>query len=281
MRKIIKRRSVRIAVLSAAGLVGAGAMGALAIPATAAVPTVTFKGGCHTLSATSVPDPTELTTQKSATSDRTADVIVVNKLNTSGKLYADGRQVKWPGGKAVVLDKGDSVTVPLTSGGVELMLIPDCEVVGLSTNLKEDFEAATVTVLAAPRPGGQEDDSADVMAAEADTTVDSGPAADDGSASRPDAGDRPDASGQPAARDAVPPEAADGAVTTHADSDESGGTTDVPRGDPEAAPLVPKNHTSGTGTMIMAWIAALCLVAVVLATLRRMVFARSARVSGS
>lgn len=280
MRKIIKRRSVRIAVLSVAGLVGAGAIGALAIPATAAVPTVTFKGGCHTLSATSVPDPTQLTTQKSATSDRTADVIVVNKLNTSGKLYADGRPVKWPGGKAVVLDKGDSVTVPLTSGDVELALIPDCGTGVLSTNLKEDFEAATVTVLAAPRPGGRED-SPDVTAADGETTADSASAADDGSASRPDADEQRDAARQPAARDAVPSEAADGAVTTDGDSGESGGTTDVPRGDPEAAPLVPKNHTSGTGTMILAWVATLCLVGVVLATLRRMVFARSARVSGS
>jgi hypothetical protein len=280
VRKIIKRRSVRIAVLSAAGLVGAGAMGALAIPAIAAVPTITFKGGCHTLSATSVPDPTELTTQKSATSDRTADVIVVNKLNTSGKLYADGRQVRWPGGKVVVLDKGDSVTVPLTSGGVELMLVPECEVAGLNTDLKEDFEVATVTVLAAPRPGGQGEDSPDVMAAEGETTVDSGTAAD-GSVSRPDASDGPNASEQPAARDAVPPEAADGAVTTRAGGDEPGGMADVPRGDPKAAPLVPKNHTSGTGTMILAWVAALCLAGVVLATLRRMVFVRSARVSGS
>lgn len=280
MRKIIKRRSVRIAVLSAAGLVGAGAIGALAIPATAAVPTVTFKGGCHTLSATSVPDPTQLTTQKSATSDRTADVMVVNKLNTSGKLYADGRPVKWPGGKAVMLDKGDSVTVPLTSGDVELALIPECDVAGVNTNLKEDFEAATVTVLAAPRPGGQED-SPEVTAADGETTVDSGSAADGDAASGPESGDRPDASEQPAARDAVPPAAADGAVTTDGDSGESGGTTDVPRGDPKAAPLVPKNHTSGTGTMILAWVAALCLVGVVLATLRRMVFARSARVSGS
>jgi hypothetical protein len=276
VRKIIKRRSVRIAVLSAAGLVGAGAMGALAIPATAAVPTVTFKGGCHTLSATSVPDPTELTTQKSATSDRTADVVVANKLNSSAKLYADGRQVRWPGGKTVVLDKGDSVTVPLTSGGVELMLIPDCDVAGPNVNLEEDFRAVTITVLAAPRPGGQ--DGTDVMAAEGETTVGSGSASEDAPASGSDAEGSSEAPDQ---RGTGSPDAANGAVTTSGDSGESGGMADVPGGDPEAAPLVPKNHTSGIGSTILAWIATLCLVGVVVATLRRMVFVRSARVSGS
>jgi membrane-bound inhibitor of C-type lysozyme len=278
VQKIMKRRSVRIAVISAAGLVGAGAMGILAIPATAAVPTVTFKGGCHTVSASSLPDREEITTQKSGTAQKTADIVVVNRLNTSGTLYADGKVVKWPDGDAVVLEKGDSVTVPLTSGDVALTLVPDCDIAGLNTNLTEDYRAVTVSVVAAPGKGSQKP-SGDRSGADEPTAADgSGDDAPGGadSESGSDEADPPAVAQQPVARDAVPPGAGESAAATT----EDGTAPDMPA-DAEAAPLVPKNHTSGTVSVILAWVAALCLLGVVVATLRTLMRGRSARVSSS
>jgi hypothetical protein len=269
----MKRRSVRIAVISAAGLIGAGAMGILAIPATAAVQTVTFKGGCHPVSATSSPDRKEITTQKSSTSEKVADVVVVNKLNTAGTLYADGKVLKWSDGDPVVLDKGDSVTVPLRSD-VELTLVPDCDLAGLNTNLTEDYESVAISVLAAPREGGQTGSDNPV----ADEPAAAGSGDDAAAEARPGAGDQPAAAQPPAARDAVPPAAEDKSVTAGA---EAGTTLDSSGDKAEAAPLVPKNHTTGTSTAILAWIATLCLLSVVVATLRTMLLSRSARVSGS
>ncbi|HEX2418734.1 MAG TPA: hypothetical protein VHJ83_11535 [Micromonosporaceae bacterium] len=285
MRKIIKRRSVRIAVVSAAGLVGAGAMGILAIPATAAVPTVTFKGGCQAASASSAPNRTEITAQKSSASQDAADVVVVNKLNTSGTLYADGKVVKWPGGDVVVLDKGDSITVPFTSGEVDLTLIPECDVAAANAGSKKNYQSVTVSVLAAAleAEGGALD--SDQSGADQPATADGSGADTAGTDTTGGESPSPGVPGSSSAAaqqsmgpDAVPSAASDRSAPVTAD----GGTPrDVPADDVAAAPLVPKNHTSGISSVILAWIAALCLLGVVVATLRTLMQARSARVSGS
>jgi membrane-bound inhibitor of C-type lysozyme len=285
VRKIIKRRSVRIAVVSAAGLVGAGAMGILAIPATAAVPTVTFKGGCQAASASSAPNRTEITAQKSSASQDAADVVVVNKLNTSGTLYADGKVVKWPGGDVVVLDKGDSITVPFTSGEVDLTLIPECDVAAANAGSKKNYQSVTVSVLAAAleAEGGALD--SDQSGADQPATADGSGADTAGTDTTGGESPSPGVPGSSSAAaqqsmgpDAVPSAASDRSAPVTAD----GGTPrDVPADDVAAAPLVPKNHTSGISSVILAWIAALCLLGVVVATLRTLMQARSARVSGS
>lgn len=290
MRKIIKRRSVRIAVVSAAGLVGAGAMGILAIPATAAVPTVTFKGGCQAASASSAPNRTEITAQKSSASQDAADVVVVNKLNTSGTLYADGKVVKWPGGDVVVLDKGDSITVPFTSGEVDLTLIPECDVAAAHAGSKKNYQSVTVSVLAAApeaeggaldsdQSGADQPATADGSGADTARTDTAGTDTTGGESPSPGVPESSSAAAQQSTGpDAAPSATSDRSAPVTAD----GGTPrDVPADDVAAAPLVPKNHTSGTSSVILAWIAALCLLGVVVATLRTLMQARSARVSGS
>lgn len=270
MRKIAKRRSIRLVVVSAAGVVGTAAIAMLAIPATAAVPTVTFKGGCTGVAASSIPDQDTLTTQKAGASDKTAEVVLVNRLNTSATPYADGKPVKWTNGKTVVVAKGDSVTVPLKSGPVKLTLIPDCSLLGVDTTLREDFQAVTVSVRSA-LPGATSAGSQTSAAADG---TGSGPGSTDPT---PRSRKAPAAGADPVAKGAVPPGAQTGKDLAGAEAVAPLGS-DSEGNAPQVAPMVPRNHTRTPANGVLAVIAGICLLGVGVAAVRTLAVNRSARV---
>ncbi len=281
MRKMSKRRSVRVAVWAAASVVGAGAIGLLALPATAAVPTVTFDGGCGLLSTSpsSSPDKDSLSTQ--ATSDGPAKVLVVNDLGTSATPFANGKAMTWSDGQKVVIGKGASLEVPFASGPVDLTLVPNCG--GLLT-LSNKTEATKVSVLAAP-PASDPNDGTDPGSGSGGTGSGGSNSGSGTTGSQPNAGSRPDSIHDPVARGAVPPagdgaEANDpsddsGAVGAPADDNGTGGDSK----NDAVGPMVRTNNTRGPGTTTLALIAAICLLGVGVAALRTIVVARAARAS--
>ena len=262
-------------------MVGAGAIGLLALPATAATPTVTYDGSCGVLSATSRPDKSSLSTQKSA-GEQTANVLVVNDLNAPATPYADGRPVTWSDGSKVVIDKGESQAIPFAAGPVELTLVPNCSVLGiLDANLSKKYSATEISVLAAPAGNSNTGAPANPGSGSGDSNTSSGKAG-----SKPDTGSRPDSVRDPVARGAVPPAGSDagkpsadkpsddsGAVGAPADNGSNGSKHDA------VGPMVRTNNSGGLGTTTLALIAAVCLLGVGAAALRTIVVARAARAS--
>ncbi|MGH3660669.1 MAG: hypothetical protein ACRDT8_03335 [Micromonosporaceae bacterium] len=270
-----KRRSTRIALLTAAGMVSAGAIALVAVPASAGTPTVTFEGGCTLLAAKSNPDRTALTTQKTSAIDKTAEVNVVNNLNTAATPYVDGKPVKHSNGETVVVSKGGSATLPFRSGPAELIMVPNCGLLGIDTSLNKEYDDVSIAVReaapeSAPNRGG------------------SGSQPDEAPVAKPDTGNRPDAPAKdPVAKGAVPPDAAKDKGKT--DTEEGAKSDEPGKTGADAAPpvagddsndnsdkkdsvaYVPANHNRGSGTMTLTLVAVICLLGVAVAALRTVV----------
>src|SRR5690606_13319379 len=130
-----KRRTVRVALWATAGVVAAGAISLLSVPATAGTPTITYDGHCGLLatSSSSEPDKSSVTTQ--AASNGRAEVTVVNNTGRPATPFANGEAMTWSDGQKVVIGDGQSLNGPFASGPVELTLVPKCN--GLLTLSKK------------------------------------------------------------------------------------------------------------------------------------------------
>lgn len=283
MRKMSRRRTARVALITAAGVVSAGAITMLALPANAATPNVTFDGRCSTLASKSAPDQDEVRTQLSSASDKTAEVMVTNHLGTSATPYVDGQPVK-----GAVLEDGESATLWFASGSSKVTMVPKCGLLGINTALlSKDHDAATVAVAQAPKESTQ-DGSGQQPGSGSGSDSGSRSGSDSTAGEESNAGSRPDAPKDPVARGARPPKDMEGGeVGDGASVDDEGDAAGAPAGDDnnrnsaagrDKAGLVSTSH-SGPGTTTLALIALICLLGVAAAALRTIVVSRAARVS--